>query len=81
VWSLPEARAILERLIGENLNWVPLDTYLAQYLSVPEERATVIASSFASSLELVRQGQLELRQTLAFGPLLMRRRKSNGTPR
>ncbi len=36
-----------------------------------------MASSFASSLELVRQGELELRQTLAFGPLLMRRRKGD----
>ena len=56
---------ILQRLIGESLDWVPLDTYLAQYLGTPEERVTAMASSFASSLELVRQGHVELRQTLA----------------
>ena len=78
VWSLQEARDILQRLIGESMDWVSLDTYLAQYLGTPEERATVIASSFASSLELVRQGRVELRQTLAFGPLLLRRR-TDGT--
>ena len=78
VWSLQEAREILVRLVGESFDWVPLDAYLADYLTVPEDRATVMASSFASSLELVRQGQLELRQTLAFGPLLMRRRRTDG---
>ncbi|HEY9012162.1 MAG TPA: ScpA family protein, partial [Devosia sp.] len=74
VWSLQEARDILKRLIGESMDWVPLDAYLAQYLSSPEQRVTAMASSFASSLELVRQGHVELRQTLAFGPLFLRRR-------
>jgi segregation and condensation protein A len=78
VWSLQEARDILNRLIGDNLDWVSLDAYLAEYLALPEERATAIASTFASSLELVRQGQVELRQSLAFGPLFVRRRKSDG---
>jgi segregation and condensation protein A len=74
VWSLQEARDILKRLIGESMDWVPLDAYLTQYLTSPEQRVTAMASSFASSLELVRQGHVELRQTLAFGPLLLRRR-------
>jgi segregation and condensation protein A len=78
VWSLQEAREMLQRLIGESMDWVALDAYLAEYLATPEERATVMASSFASSLELVRQGQVELRQTLAFGPLLLRRRRGSG---
>jgi segregation and condensation protein A len=77
VWSLQEARDILQRLVGDSLDWVSLDSYLAEYVASSAERATVIASSFASSLELVRQGELELRQTLAFGPLLMRRRKDD----
>jgi segregation and condensation protein A len=77
VWSLQEARDILNRLIGDNMDWVPLDAYLVEYLQTPEQRVTAIASTFASSLELVRQGQVELRQTLAFGPLLVRRRKGD----
>lgn len=76
VWSLQDARDILQRLIGDSFDWVPMDLYLAEYFTTPEERATVRASSFASSLELVRQGQIDLRQTEVFGPLLMRRRKS-----
>jgi segregation and condensation protein A len=76
VWSLNEAREILQRLIGQNFEWVAIDTYLAQYLTRPDERATVLASTFTASLELVRLGQVELRQTQAFAPLLMRRRQS-----
>lgn len=75
VWSLQEARDILQRLIGDSFDWVPMDGYLAQYLVEPSERATVRASSFASSLELVRQGEIDLKQTETFGPLLMRRRR------
>ena len=76
VWSLQDARDILERLIGESQEWISLDAYLVDYLSTPAERATVRASSFASSLELVRQGQIDIRQTEPFGPLFMRRRRS-----
>jgi segregation and condensation protein A len=74
VWSLNEAREILKRLVGDSADWVPMQTYLAEYLATPEDRATVIASTFASSLELARQGHVELRQNLAFGPLFVRRR-------
>lgn len=77
VWSLQEARDILQRLIGDSFEWVAMDAYLADYLATPAERATIRASSFASSLELVRLGQIDLRQTETFGPLFMRRRKAD----
>jgi segregation and condensation protein A len=78
VWSLQEAREILQRLMGDSMDWVPMDVYLAQYLGTSEQRRTATASTFASSLELVRQGHVELRQTVTFGPLFMRRRKRDG---
>jgi segregation and condensation protein A len=37
-------------------------------------RRTVRASSFTASLELVREGHIELRQEDAFRPIYMRRR-------
>jgi segregation and condensation protein A len=77
VWSLQDARDILQRLIGDSFDWIPMDLYLAEYLASPSERATIRASSFASSLELVRQGQIDIRQTETFGPLFMRRRKGD----
>ena len=75
VWSLQDARDILQRLIGDSFDWVPMDTYLIEYLTTPSERATVRASTFASSLELVRLGKIDIKQTEVFGPLFMRRRK------
>lgn len=75
VWSLQDARDILQRLIGDSFDWVPMDTYLVEYLATPSERATVRASTFASSLELVRLGKIDIKQTEVFGPLLLRRRK------
>ncbi len=75
VWSLAEAREILERLVGATNDWTPLDTFLLDYLVSDDKRATVLASSFASSLELVREGVLEVHQDRPLGTLFMRRRK------
>lgn len=74
VWSLQEARDILARLIGESSDWIALDAYLDRYLTSPEQRRTATASSFASSLEMARQGHIELAQAKSFGPLYMRKR-------
>lgn len=73
VWSLADARIILIRLIGDLKDWTALDQYLLRYLSDPEERTTAIASSFAASLEMVREGRLEIRQDGAFQQIFMRR--------
>jgi segregation and condensation protein A len=40
--------------------------------------ATVFASSFASALELVREGEAEIHQKEAFSPLFMRKRVGVG---
>lgn len=74
VWSLAEARAILERLIGEATDWTRLDEYLIKYVVEPSHAATVFASSFASALELVREGMAEIHQHQAFAPIYMRKR-------
>jgi segregation and condensation protein A len=75
VWSLAEARAALERLIGQSADWSRLDEYLISYVVEPEQVATVFASSFASVLEMVREGQVELHQQEAFAPLFLRKRQ------
>ena len=75
VLSLQDARSRLQHLLGTNTGWFSLDGFLAQYLGTPTEAASVRASSFSASLELVRQGRAELRQDGAFGPLYLRARK------
>jgi segregation and condensation protein A len=74
VWSLKQARDILSRLIGSLSDWTALDRYLIEYLETPQERRTATASSFAASLELVREGKLEIRQQEAFAPIYLRGR-------
>lgn len=73
VWSLKEARQSLERLIGDLGDWGRLDAVLAEYLATPETRATALASSLGASLEMARDGILELRQAEPFAPIYMRR--------
>lgn len=73
VWSLKDALKILNRMIGQVGEWTSLDQYLLQYLSDDaQERRTARASSFAASLELVREGQLDIRQDGAFAPIFLK---------
>jgi segregation and condensation protein A len=74
VWSLKDAHAALARVIGKIADWTPLGALLAPYFGVPEVRRSVTASAFGASLELVRAGAIELRQTDAFAPLYVRDR-------
>lgn len=77
IWTLKQAREMLERLIGSVGDWTALDGFLMEYLASPLDRATAMASSFAASLELVREGKLEMRQDEAFAPLYMRARRAS----
>ncbi|WP_245416947.1 segregation and condensation protein A [Undibacter mobilis] len=76
VWSLAEARQTLERMIGQSSDWSRIDSFLIQYVVEPALAATVFASSFASALELVRDGRAEIHQKDAFSPIYMRKRVS-----
>jgi segregation and condensation protein A len=80
VWSLSDARELLTRLVGRMKDWTSLDGYLVEYLVDPAERATALASSFAASLELVREGKLEVRQSEPFAPIYLRRGPNSIAP-
>jgi len=74
VWSINEAREVLARLVGSMDDWGRFDVYLHDYLVEPKRRRSVTASSFSASLELAREGTLEIRQADVFKPIYMRRR-------
>jgi segregation and condensation protein A len=74
VWSLAEARTALERLIQMSADWTAIDQYLIAYVVEPSMRASVFASSLAATLELAREGHLEIHQDTAFAPVYVRRR-------
>jgi segregation and condensation protein A len=73
-WSIKEAREALERLVGAMDEWGTFDMWLEHYLATKETRRSVRASSFTASLELARDGRIEIRQEEAFKPIFMRRR-------
>jgi segregation and condensation protein A len=60
-------------LIGRSADWARLDEYLLAFVVDPNLARTVFASSFASTLELVREGVMEVQQHAAFAPLYVRR--------
>jgi segregation and condensation protein A len=80
VWTLAEARQALERLIGQSTDWAPIDAYLIKYVMEPSLAATIFASSFASALELVREGVADIHQQGAFAPIYMRKRPAAAQP-
>ncbi|TAK50087.1 MAG: segregation/condensation protein A [Xanthobacteraceae bacterium] len=80
VWSLAEARAALERMVGASEDWSRLDEYLISYVVDPSQAATVFASSFAAALELVREGHADLQQAAPFAPIFVRKRSAQGGP-
>ncbi len=81
VWSLKDARLRLEALLGRSGgDWVQLELFLEQYMPSQEMAKTTVASSFGASLEMVRDGLVELQQAAPFAPIYMRKRAQDDAP-
>jgi segregation and condensation protein A len=80
VWSLVQAREVLQRMVGATDDWSRLDEYLIAYTVEPEMRATVFASSLAATLELVREGHVDVHQQGAFAPIYLRKHVKREPP-
>lgn len=77
VWSIRDARERLERLMGEvqdKTDWVAFERYLEQILVASVDGKTMLASSFGATLEMAREGRIEIRQEGPFEPIYMRAR-------
>jgi segregation and condensation protein A len=77
VWSLAEARQALTRLVGIQADWTAFDSFLLEACSDSQMRRSARASSFAASLELAREGKIEMRQERAFAPIWLRQTDVN----
>ena len=76
VWSIKEARQRLEAMIGEwTGEWLQLTKYFEQYLATPEVAKTAVASSFGATLEMAREGLVEISQAEPFAPIYVRKRE------
>lgn len=75
VWSIKEARDRLVGLLGEAVgDWVQLDLFLQRYGAMPDIVRTARASSFGATLEMAREGLVELSQAEPYAPIYMRKR-------
>jgi segregation and condensation protein A len=72
VWSLAEARQALSRLVGAQADWTAFDSFLLEACAASEMRRSARASTFAASLELAREGKIEMRQEKPFAPIWLR---------
>ena len=76
VWSIKDARAHLHRLVGASAGgWVQLDLFLEQYLPSLELSKTAMAASFGATLEMARDGLVELQQAEPYAPIYLRKRE------
>ncbi|MGB7269253.1 MAG: ScpA family protein [Albidovulum sp.] len=75
VFTMEQALERMRGLIGFSGGWTDLETYLPDGWSAdPQRRRSATASTFAASLELVKQGQIELRQSESFSAITLRRK-------
>jgi segregation and condensation protein A len=80
VWSIKDARTRLERLLGEtpsDAEWVAFERCMQQLAAAHDDGKTILASSFGATLEMAREGQIEIRQEGPFEPIYVRTRHSN----
>jgi segregation and condensation protein A len=70
--SMDEALKHLARFLGRVPDWRELTSFLPQELRGEVYHRSVLAATFAATLELARSGRLELRQDRAFGPIYLR---------
>jgi len=73
VFTMEEALVHLRPLIGATLDWADLMSFLPDgWDGDPARRRSATASTFAATLELAKNGRLELQQTDMFGPIRIR---------
>ena len=76
LYSLEDSVRRLRDLLGVMPSWGALQKYLPDIVSPEQvlEVRSALASTFAATLELVKNGELELRQDGTFATIYMRRR-------
>lgn len=78
VWTMEEALERMKTLIGHAIDWAELSAFLPEgWEDDPAKRRSATASTFAATLELVKAGKLELRQSETFAPIQVRSREVN----
>lgn len=75
VFTMEQALDRMRGLIGYAGDWTDLSSYLPDGWEIdPQRRRSATASTFAASLELVKEGHLEMRQSELFAPIQLRKK-------
>ena len=73
-YTMEEALGRMRKLIGFAGEWADILSYLPEGWEVdPKKRRSATAATFAASLELVKEGRLEIRQSETFAPIQIKR--------
>lgn len=76
LFSLEESVSRLRRALGFMPSWTALQSFLPETDGLQElEARSAVASAFAATLELVKAGELDVRQDGTFAPIYLRRRE------
>ncbi|SMY09646.1 segregation and condensation protein A [Flavimaricola marinus] len=75
VMTLEQALERMRHLIGFAGDWTDISSYLPEEWQVdPAKRRSATAANFAASLELAKEGRIEIRQGDTFAPIQIRKR-------
>jgi segregation and condensation protein A len=75
VFTMEQALDRMRGLIGFAGEWAALETFIPDgWHADPGRRRSATASTFAASLELAKEGRVELRQAETFAPIQLRRK-------
>ncbi len=75
VFTMEQALERMRPLIGFAGTWTDMETYLPDgWDADPVRRRSATAATFAASLELVKEGHMEIKQSDTFAPIHLRKR-------
>ncbi|MDD9903135.1 MAG: ScpA family protein [Rhodospirillaceae bacterium] len=77
LYSMDDALERLGKLLGHAPDWTTLSQFLPEGIGDDLMMRSAIASTFAASLELARQGKLQLNQSQTFAPIYVRARQED----
>ena len=72
LYSLGDAIERMRGIIGNFGDWTSLAAFLPDELADGVVRRSAVASTFAASLEMVKEGRAHIRQSSAFGPIFVK---------
>lgn len=76
ILTMEQALERMKSLMGHAMDWADLSQFLPEgWSDDPKKRRSATASAFAASLELVKAGVMEIRQTESFAPIQLRKRE------